>query len=87
MLYNPQPIPGTRLPSIYSLQDCASCDGTGRAEQGNCLLCLGEGSVLVVECPRCCGSGLERSNAGDESGNCIICSGSGWAMMARKATH
>ena len=67
----------------FSRQDCATCSGLRVSpDQRPCLVCSGNGSVLVLEpatrCPRCCATGRPKSGEFWSSDYCLICLGTGW---------
>jgi len=73
----------------YAPETCAWCEGTGVFGQYKdiCLVCGGQGSVLVAQpshkCPHCSGTGVQM--AGEFQDRCKICSGSGWSHVYKNA--
>ncbi len=69
----------------YAPETCAWCEGTGKYGQYHdiCLVCNGQGSVLVAQpahkCPHCEGTGTQMS--GEYQDRCKICGGSGWSHV------
>ncbi len=67
----------------YAPETCAWCEGSGRFGQYGdiCLVCKGQGSVLVAQpgrkCPQCEGKGYEIQ--GEFKDRCKTCDGSGWS--------
>jgi DnaJ-class molecular chaperone len=72
----------------YAPETCAWCEGSGKfGSYGDlCLVCGGQGSLLVAQparkCPHCGGSGAATPNS-DFSDRCKICNGSGWAHVLK----
>jgi DnaJ-class molecular chaperone len=73
----------------YAPETCAWCEGTGVYGQYKdiCLVCNGQGSVLVAQpshkCPHCSGTGVQMS--GEFQDRCKICGGSGWSHVYKTA--
>jgi DnaJ-class molecular chaperone len=69
----------------YAPEECAWCQGSGKFGPYNdaCLVCAGQGSVLVAQparkCPHCEGKGIILSNEFED--RCKICSGTGWSHV------
>jgi len=74
----------------YAPETCAWCEGTGKYGQYHdiCLVCAGQGSVLVAQpshkCPHCAGTGVQVS--GEYQDRCKICGGAGWAHVFKNAS-
>jgi DnaJ-class molecular chaperone len=76
---------------MYSLEDCASCEGTGVTGTHACECCDGQGKINVLQpsiiCPRCNGTGkATREELFSSSGKCFICFGTGWARTRASMT-
>ena len=75
----------------YAPEDCAWCGGTGKYGPYNdaCLVCGGQGSILVAQpsrkCPWCQGQGAV--DAGEFKDRCKMCSGSGWSHVLKQTTR
>ena len=73
----------------YAPETCAWCEGAGKYGQYGdiCLVCNGQGSVLVAQpshqCPHCAGKGTQVS--GEYHDRCKICGGSGWSHVYKTA--
>jgi DnaJ-class molecular chaperone len=73
----------------YAPETCAWCEGTGKYGQYGdiCLVCNGQGSVLVAQpsrkCPNCAGMGTQAS--GEFQDRCKICGGAGWSHVFKAA--
>ncbi len=71
----------------YAPEDCAWCGGTGLYGQYNdqCLVCTGQGSVLVAQparkCPQCKGTGAVM--VGEFNDRCKTCNGTGWSHVLK----
>ena len=71
----------------YAPEDCAWCHGTGKfGNYGDlCLVCAGQGSVLVAQpgrkCPQCEGSGTQEIAGYPD--RCRTCNGSGWSHVLK----
>ena len=69
----------------YAPETCAWCEKSGRYKeyQDLCLVCDGQGSVLVTQpahvCPHCEGKGTVL--AGDYHDRCKVCGGAGWSHV------
>lgn len=71
----------------YAPETCKWCEGTGK--YGNfgdlCLVCAGQGSLLVAQparkCPHCDGTGVKKE--GEYEDRCKVCNGSGWAHVLK----
>jgi DnaJ-class molecular chaperone len=69
----------------YAPELCAWCQGTGKFGNYNdlCLVCGGQGSVLVAQpariCPHCKGKGAVTVN--DFEDRCKVCGGAGWSHV------
>jgi DnaJ-class molecular chaperone len=74
----------------YAPEICAWCSGTGKFGQYGdvCLVCNGQGSVLVAQpshkCPHCSGTGTQMS--GEYQDRCKICGGAGWSHVFKNAS-
>jgi DnaJ-class molecular chaperone len=74
----------------YAPEICAWCNGTGKYGQYNdiCLVCAGQGSVLVAQpshkCPHCGGTGVQT--VGEFQDRCKICGGAGWSHVFKNAS-
>jgi len=74
----------------YAPETCAWCEGAGKfGEYGDvCLVCGGQGSLLVAQparkCPWCQGSG--SVNVGEFKDRCKMCNGTGWAHVLKNTT-
>jgi len=72
----------------YAPEECAWCEGTGRFGEYKdlCLVCGGQGSVLVAQparkCPHCNGKGVML--VGEFEDRCKVCGGSGWTHVFRQ---
>jgi DnaJ-class molecular chaperone len=70
----------------YAPETCAWCRGEGKwGEYGDaCLICGGQGSLLVAQparqCPWCEGKGV----VGEMEDRCKTCGGSGWSHVLPK---
>jgi DnaJ-class molecular chaperone len=70
----------------YAPETCAWCRGKGKwGEYGDpCLICGGQGSLLVAQparqCPWCEGKGV----VGEMEDRCKTCGGSGWSHVLPK---
>jgi DnaJ-class molecular chaperone len=75
----------------YAPETCAWCEGTGRygAYGDACLVCGGQGSLLVAQparkCPWCQGKGSVE--AGEFLDRCKLCSGSGWSHVLKQTSR
>jgi DnaJ-class molecular chaperone len=71
----------------YAPENCSWCDGSGKygEYQDICLVCNGQGSVLVAQpahkCPQCDGSGAVYS--GEFRDRCKTCGGTGWSHVLK----
>lgn len=74
----------------YAPETCAWCEGSGKfGDYGDlCLVCAGQGSVLVAQpariCPQCGGSGT--ITVGEFQDRCKVCNGSGWSHVFKQST-
>jgi DnaJ-class molecular chaperone len=72
----------------YAPETCAWCEGHGKYGQYQdlCLVCGGQGSILVAQparsCPQCGGSGITES--GEFQDRCRVCNGSGWSHVLKQ---
>lgn len=71
----------------YAPETCAWCQGSGKyGEYGDlCLVCNGQGSVLVAQparkCPQCGGSGTMMVKG--IADRCKVCNGAGWSHVLK----
>jgi DnaJ-class molecular chaperone len=78
------------MPVINTLLKHVQCEGSGRygEYQDLCLVCAGQGSVLVAQpahvCPHCEGKGTVQ--AGEYQDRCKVCGGAGWSHVFKAAT-
>jgi len=69
----------------YAPETCCWCEGTGKfGDYGDlCLVCDGNGSVMVAQparqCPQCKGSGEDAKS--DYPDRCKTCKGTGWSHV------
>ena len=69
----------------YAPETCAWCEGNGKyGDYGDlCVVCGGQGSVLVAQparsCPHCKGSGAVTTSSYHD--RCKICNGAGWSHV------
>ena len=74
----------------YAPDTGAWCEGSGRYGdyQDFCLVCGGQGSVLVAQpariCPHCDGEGTVL--AGEFHDRCKVCGGAGWSHVYKAAS-
>jgi DnaJ-class molecular chaperone len=72
----------------YAPETCAWCEGTGKfgAYGDACLVCTGQGSLLVAQparkCPWCQGSG--SADQGEFKDRCNLCGGTGWSHVLKQ---
>jgi DnaJ-class molecular chaperone len=72
----------------YAPEECAWCEGTGKFGEYNdlCLVCGGQGSVMVAQparkCPHCEGKGVKVT--GEFEDRCKVCGGTGWTHVFRQ---
>lgn len=72
----------------YAPETCAWCAGTGKFGEYSdvCLVCAGQGSLLVAQppriCPWCEGSGVTET--GDFKDRCKMCGGTGWSHVYKQ---
>ncbi len=73
----------------YAPETCAWCEGTGKfGNYGDpCIVCGGQGSLLVAQparkCPWCQGRGIY----GEHEDRCKNCGGTGWShVLPKQAT-
>lgn len=71
----------------YAPETCAWCQGSGKYGQYGdlCLVCNGQGSVLVAQparkCPQCGGSGTMMVKG--IADRCKVCNGAGWSHVLK----
>ncbi len=71
----------------YAPETCAWCQGSGKYGQYGdiCLVCNGQGSVLVAQparkCPQCGGSGTMIVKG--IADRCKVCNGTGWSHVLK----
>ena len=74
----------------YAPEECAWCNGTGKFGAYNdiCLVCAGQGSVMVAQparnCPHCNGGGAV--SVGDFEDRCKVCGGTGWSHVYKQGS-
>lgn len=74
----------------YAPETCAWCEGSGKfGNYGDvCLVCGGQGSVMVAQpgrsCPQCEGKGGVL--VGDFTDRCKTCNGAGWSHVLKPGT-
>jgi DnaJ-class molecular chaperone len=74
----------------FAPETCAWCEGKGKYGQYNdiCLVCNGQGSVLVAQpshkCPHCEGTGVQMS--GEYQDRCKVCGGAGWSHVFKNTS-
>ena len=72
----------------YAPETCAWCEGSGKfgTYQDACLVCNGQGSLLIAQpprkCPWCEGSGTEISDEFND--RCKKCNGAGWSHVLKQ---
>jgi len=75
----------------YAPETCAWCEGTGKfgTYQDVCLVCGGQGSLMVAQparkCPWCEGTG--EDNSSDYKDRCKMCGGAGWSHVFKQSTR
>jgi len=71
----------------YAPETCAWCEGSGTyGDYGDlCVVCSGQGSLLVAQparsCPQCAGTG--RITGSEFEDRCKVCNGSGWSHVLK----
>jgi DnaJ-class molecular chaperone len=74
----------------YAPETCAWCEGNGKFGEYHdvCLVCNGQGSVLVAQpahkCPQCDGSGSVYLD--EFRDRCKTCGGTGWSHVLKSGS-